>query len=218
MSIDRLNRPQTPQMQTRPLDVSPKDRSTAFFLFGFLLACYLLTFTGLHRQQRRSRRCSPPPRALCAPVHSTATSCCGWATSRATLASAAIYYSRKGYGMVLLAMPLVWLAQAVGIDRLGACGAAAQPVGHRLDGCAALSHRAPPRLVAADVDRHGTALWPGDDGVAVYTGILQRSRSAAWGLFAAATHCWPMPSLGASCTCLAQGQPGASPISPARST
>ena len=30
-----------------PKDISPKDRSTAFLIFGFLLACYMLTFTGV---------------------------------------------------------------------------------------------------------------------------------------------------------------------------
>ena len=158
-------------MQTRPLDVSPKDRSTAFFLFGFLLACYLLTFTGLvDSSDGLSMFATTESFVRTGSFDSNQLLWMG--NQQGNIGVGGDLFSRKGYGMVLLAMPLVWLAKQWGAVGTGACGAAAQPFGYRLDGCAAVSHRAPLRLVAADVDRHGPALWPGNHGLALYAGVL----------------------------------------------
>ena len=95
-------------MQPAAPDLSRKDRSTAFFIFGFLLACYLLTFTGVIDssdglstfattesivRQAGSTAIAPvdgqpagQPRRRWQPV------------------------PRKGLGMVLLGLPLVWIA------------------------------------------------------------------------------------------------------------
>ncbi len=100
-------------MQTRPLDVSPKDRSTAFFLFGFLLACYLLTFTGqLDSSDGLSMFATTESFVRTGSFDSNQLLWMG--NQQGNIGVGGDLYSRKGYGMVLLAMPLVWLAKQWG--------------------------------------------------------------------------------------------------------
>ena len=126
-------------------------------------------------------------------------------------------YSRKGYGMVLLAMPLVWLAKqwgAVGLVHAALLlnplvtawmGALLFRTGRRL------GWSRPTSIATALLFGLATMAWP-------YTQGYFSDPICGWGLLAAAYALWPMPNLDASCTYLAPVPPGVSPFSPARST
>ena len=88
-----------------------QDRSIGFFVFGFLLACYLISYTGVIQ--------SSDGLAMFATAESIVrrgeidTNQLLWMGSQqGNLGPNGDLYSRKGLGMTLLAVPLVWLAKA----------------------------------------------------------------------------------------------------------
>lgn len=100
-------------MLNRPPDVSPKDRSTAFFLFGFLLACYLLTFTGqIDSSDGLSMFATTESYVRHGSFDSNQLLWMG--NQQGNIGVDGNLYSRKGLGMVLLAVPLVWVAKTWG--------------------------------------------------------------------------------------------------------
>ena len=97
-------------MQNRLSDVSPKDRSTALFLFGFLLACYLLTFTGqIDSSDGLSMFATTESYVRHGSFDSNQLLWMG--NQQGNIGVDGNLYSRKGLGMVLLALPLVWTAR-----------------------------------------------------------------------------------------------------------
>ncbi|MBW7881258.1 MAG: hypothetical protein H3C34_01245 [Caldilineaceae bacterium] len=99
MSVQRASR-----------DISPKDRSTAFLIFGFLLACYMLTYTG--------RIDSSDGLSMFATTESfvrhggfDSNQLLWMGNQQGNIGADGSLYSRKGLGMVLLGIPLVWLAK-----------------------------------------------------------------------------------------------------------
>lgn len=97
--------------------LSLRDRSLAFLLFGFLFAAYLLVFTG--------RIQSSDGLAMFAAAESIArrgdveiSQLLWMGLQQGTFGPDGALYSRKGFGMTLLLVPLVWLARqmpAVGL-------------------------------------------------------------------------------------------------------
>ncbi|MFN8464648.1 MAG: hypothetical protein U0X20_03820 [Caldilineaceae bacterium] len=171
-------------MQTRPLDVSPKDRSTAFFLFGFLLACYLLTFTGLiDSSDGLSMFATTESFVRTGSFDSNQLLWMG--NQQGNIGVGGDLYSRKGYGMVLLAMPLVWLAKQWGAVGLVHAALLLNPLVTAWTG--ALLFRAGRRLGWSRPTSIATALlfglatmaWP-------YTQGYFSDPICGWGLLAAA--------------------------------
>ena len=91
-----------------PHEISPKDRHIAVLLFGFLLACYLFTFTGVidssdglstfATTENLVRRGSFDSNQLL------------WmGNQQGNIGADGNLYTRKGLGQVLLAVPLAWL-------------------------------------------------------------------------------------------------------------
>ena len=91
-----------------PHEISPKDRHIAVLLFGFLLACYLFTFTGVidssdglstfATTENLVRRGSFDSNQLL------------WmGNQQGNIGADGNLYTRKGLGQVLLAAPLAWL-------------------------------------------------------------------------------------------------------------
>ena len=171
-------------MQTRPLDVSPKDRSTAFFLFGFLLACYLLTFTGqIDSSDGLSMFATTESYVRTGSFDSNQLLWMG--NQQGNIGVDGDLYSRKGYGMVLLAIPLVWLAKQWGAVGLVHAALLLNPLVTAWTG--ALLFRAGRRLGWSRPTSIATALlfglatmaWP-------YTQGYFSDPICGWALFAAA--------------------------------
>jgi hypothetical protein len=90
-------------------DIGRRDRSIAFGVFGLLLACYLLTYTGVIQ--------SSDGLAMFATAESIVrrgeldiNQLLWMGDQQGNLGPDGELYSRKGLGMTLLAVPLVWLA------------------------------------------------------------------------------------------------------------
>ena len=91
------------------LDMPPRDRNIAWLVFGFLLACYLITYTGIIQ--------SSDGLAMFATTESIArrgeadmNQLLWMGNQQGSFGPDGDLYSRKGLGMTLLALPLVWLA------------------------------------------------------------------------------------------------------------
>ena len=171
-------------MQTRPLDVSPKDRSTAFFLFGFLLACYLLTFTGqIDSSDGLSMFATTESYVRTGSFDSNQLLWMG--NQQGNIGVGGDLYSRKGYGMVLLAIPLVWLAKQWGAVGLVHAALLLNPLVTAWTG--ALLFRAgrrlgwsrPTSIASALLFGLATMAWP-------YTQGYFSDPICGWALFAAA--------------------------------
>ena len=94
-----------------PKDISPKDRSTAFLIFGFLLACYMFTFTGvIDSSDGLSTFATTENMVRRGAFDSNQVLWMG--DQQGNLGPDGNLYSRKGLGMMLLAWPLVWAAVA----------------------------------------------------------------------------------------------------------
>ena len=97
-------------MQPAAPDLSRKDRSTAFFIFGFLLACYLLTFTGtIDSSDGLSMFATTESIVRHGGFDSNQLLWMG--NQQGNLGVDGNLYTRKGLGMVLLGLPLVWVAR-----------------------------------------------------------------------------------------------------------
>ena len=90
-------------------EIDLRDRSIAFCVFGFLLACYLFTYTGIIQ--------SSDGLAVFATAESMArrgeldsNQLLWMGNQQGNLGPDGDLYSRKGLGMALLAVPLIWLA------------------------------------------------------------------------------------------------------------
>ncbi len=163
--------------------LTPTDRSIGFVIFGLLLACYLLTFTGtIQSSDGLSMFATAESMARRGEIDSNALLWMG--AQQGNLGPDGELYSRKGLGMVGLALPLVWLAKQW--DALGLVHAALllNPLLTAWTG--GLLYRASRRLG-----------WPAATGVAVsltfglatlawpYTQTFFSDPVCAWGLFAA---------------------------------
>lgn len=171
-------------MQNRPQDVSPKDRSTALFLFGFLLACYLLTFTGqIDSSDGLSMFATTESFVRHGSFESNQLLWMG--NQQGNIGPDGNLYSRKGLGMVLLAAPLVWLARLWGAIGLVHAALLINPLFTAWTG--ALLFRTARRLGWSRPTAIATALlfglatmaWP-------YTQGYFSDPICGWGLFAAA--------------------------------
>lgn len=97
-------------MQMVNPNISPKDRSTAFLIFGFLLACYMLTFTGrIDSSDGLSTFATTESLVRRGALDSNQLLWMG--NQQGNIGPDGNLYTRKGLGMVLLAAPLVWAAK-----------------------------------------------------------------------------------------------------------
>lgn len=171
-------------MQNRPLDVSPKDRSTALFLFGFLLACYLLTFTGqIDSSDGLSMFATTESYVRHGSFDSNQLLWMG--NQQGNIGAGGDLYSRKGLGMVLLAMPLVWLARVWGAIGLVHAALLLNPLLTAWTGALLfrtarrLGWTRPVSIATALLFGLATMAWP-------YTQGYFSDPICGWGLFAAA--------------------------------
>ncbi len=95
--------------ETEIREIDRRDRSIAFAVIGLLLACYLLTFTGIIQ--------SSDGLAMFATAESMArrgeidsNQLLWMGNQQGNIGPDGELYSRKGLGMALLALPLVWFA------------------------------------------------------------------------------------------------------------
>ena len=171
-------------MQTANPNISPKDRSTAFLIFGFLLACYMLTFTGvIDSSDGLSTFATADSLVRRGALDSNQLLWMG--NQQGNIGPDGNLYTRKGLGMVLLAAPLVWLAKVwppIGLVHVAMLlnplltawtGAMLFRTGRRLGWSRALS------IATALIFGLFTMAWP-------YTQTFFSDPVSGWGLFAAA--------------------------------
>ncbi len=205
-------------MYTQPSrrDFDPRDRSIAFLIFCLLLAAYLITYTGIIQ--------SSDGLAMFATAESMArrgaidsNQLLWMGSQQGNLGPDGDLYSRKGLGMALLALPLVWLARVWPAIGLTHAALLLNPILTALTG--ALLYRAGLRLEWSRPTAIFTALafglarWPGP--------IRKRSSatpSAPWGCSAPSMACSPTRKRGANATCCWAASPGALPTSRASPT
>ncbi len=164
-------------------EISARDRGIASLIFGFLLACYLLTYTGVIQ--------SSDGLAMFATVESMvrrgeidANQLLWMDLQQGSYGPDGELYSRKGLGMPLLAFPLVWFAQVWQSLGLAQTALLLNPLLTAWTG--ALIFRAGRRLewgrtaamITAFVFGLATMAWP-------YTQTFFSDPVAAWGLFGA---------------------------------
>ena len=90
-------------------DITPKDRSTAFLVFGFLFACYLLTYTGyIDSSDGLSTFATTESLVRRGAFDSNQVLWMG--NQQGNIGVGGDLFTRKGLGMVALAAPLAWLA------------------------------------------------------------------------------------------------------------
>lgn len=164
-------------------EIGAQDRSIASLIFGFLLACYLLTFTGFIQ--------SSDGLAMFATVESMvrrgeidANQLLWMDLQQGSYGPDGELYSRKGLGMPLLAYPLVWLAhawQSLGLVHTALLlnpiltawtGALIFRTGRRLE------WQRIPSMLTAIIFGLATMAWP-------YSQTFFSDPVAAWGLFGA---------------------------------
>ncbi|HAJ34126.1 MAG TPA: hypothetical protein DCL15_00320 [Chloroflexi bacterium] len=171
-------------MQSTQPDISPKDRSTALLLFGFLLACYMFTFTGLiDSSDGLSTFATTDSLVRRGALDSNQVLWMG--NQQGNIGPDGNLYTRKGLGMVLLAWPLVWAAKVWPFVGLAHAAMLLNPLLTAWTG--ALLFRAGRRLgwsrplaiSAALIFGLLTMAWP-------YTQSFFSDPVAGWGLFAAA--------------------------------
>ena len=171
-------------MQRRTFfNVSSRDRGIASLIFGFLLACYLLTYTGVIQ--------SSDGLAMFATTESIVrrgevdmNQLLWMDLQQGSYGPDGELYSRKGLGMTLLALPLVWLARLWPLIGLTQAALLLNPLltawtggllyrtGRRLKWTRTVS------IATALVYGLATLAWP-------YTQTFFSDPMSAWGLFAA---------------------------------
>ena len=171
-------------MQTANPNISPKDRSTAFLIFGFLLACYMLTFTGLIDSSDGLSTFATTENLVRRGAFDS-NQLLWMGNQQGNIGPDGNLYTRKGLGMVLLAVPLVWAANvwlSIGLVHAAMLlnplltawtGALLFRTGRRLGWSRALS------MAAAVIFGLFTMAWP-------YTQTFFSDPVSGWGLFAAA--------------------------------
>ena len=169
---------------TRHRDIQPNDRSIAFLIFGFLLAAYLFTYTGVI-QSSDGLAMFATTESMARRGSIDANQVLWMDVQQGSYGPDGNLYSRKGLGMPLLALPLVWLAKHWRIVGLVQAALLLNPVltawtaglifrtGRRLDWTRNAS------IAAALIFGLGTMAWP-------YTQTFFSDPISAWGLFAAA--------------------------------
>lgn len=171
-------------MQSIQRDISPKDRSTALLVFGFLLACYMLTFTGvIDSSDGLSTFATTESLVRRSAFDSNQVLWMG--NQQGNFGADGNLYTRKGLGMVLLAWPLVWVAKIWPFVGLAHAAMLLNPLLTAWTG--ALLFRTGRRLGWSRPLAISTALifglltmaWP-------YTQSFFSDPVAGWGLFAAA--------------------------------
>lgn len=97
-----------------PSSIRPRveftDRSTALFVFGFLLACYLFTYTGVI-QSSDGLAVFATAESMVRRGELDMNQLLWMGVQQGDFGPNGDLYSRKGIGMALLAYPLIWLAQ-----------------------------------------------------------------------------------------------------------
>lgn len=165
------------------LEISNRDRSIAFLIFGFLLACYLFTYTGEIQ--------SSDGLAMFATVESIVrrgeldiNQLLWMDLQQGSYGPDGELYSRKGLGMPILALPLVWLANlwpSIGLVQTALLlnplltawtGGLIYRAGRRLAWTQAAA------IITALVFGLATLAWP-------YTQTFFSDPVSAWGLFSA---------------------------------
>jgi hypothetical protein len=171
-------------MQSTHRDLSLKDRSTAFLIFGFLLACYMLTFTGVIDSSDGLSTFATTESLVRRGAYDS-NQLLWMGNQQGNLGPDGNLYSRKGVGMVWLAAPLVWLAKlwpSLGLVHAALLlnplltawtGALLFRTGRRLGWSRAHA------IAAALIFGLATMAWP-------YTQTFFSDPVAGWGLFAAA--------------------------------
>ena len=171
-------------MHTAPRDISSKDRSTAFLILGFLLACYLLTFTG-RIDSSDGLSMAATTESLVRQGAFDSNQLLWMGNQQGNLGAGGDLFTRKGLGMVLLGVPLMWLASlwsAIGIVHAALLlnpimtawtGAILFRAGRRLGWSRATA------MATALLFGLGTMAWP-------YTQGYFSDPICGWGLFAAA--------------------------------
>ncbi|MCB9138302.1 MAG: hypothetical protein H6642_08150 [Caldilineaceae bacterium] len=162
----------------------PTNRSIAFLLFGFLFAWYLFTYTGVIQ--------SSDGLAMFATVESMArrgaidsNQLLWMGVQQGSYGVDGSLYSRKGLGMPLLALPLVWLAKQWAIVGLVQAALLLNPLLTAWTGSlvyrtgARLGWRRRAAISAALIYGLATMAWP-------YTQTFFSDPVCAFGLFAAA--------------------------------
>jgi hypothetical protein len=164
-------------------EISIQDRTIAFLIFGFLLACYLFTYTGvIDSSDGLAMFATTESIVRRGEVDSNQLLWMG--LQQGNLGPDGELYTRKGLGMVLLALPLVWLAKlwpALGLVQAALLlnplltaftGALLYRTGRRL------GWSQPTALAAALIFGLATLSWP-------YTQGFFSDPVCGWGLFAA---------------------------------
>ncbi len=91
-------------------DITARDRSLAFLLFGFLFACYMFTYTGvIDSSDGLSMFSTAESMVRRGQIDSNQLLWMG--SQQGNVGKDGELYSRKGLGMTLLVLPLIWLAQ-----------------------------------------------------------------------------------------------------------
>ncbi len=177
---DRVVDQSTNQPINRP--TSP-DRSIAFLIVGFLLACYLLTYTGvIQSSDGLSMFATTESMVRGGEIDSNQLLWMG--LQQGTFGPDGNLYGRKGVGMALLALPLVWVAlkwAALGLVQSALLlnpiltawtGGLVYRAGRRLE------WSQPVAVITALIFGLATLAWP-------YSQTFFSDPVAGWGLFAA---------------------------------
>lgn len=90
-------------------DIPARDRSIAGLLFGFLLACYLLTYTGII-QSSDGLSVFATTESIVRRGAADSNQLLWMGNQQGNISPDGNLYSRKGLGVTLLAAPFVWLA------------------------------------------------------------------------------------------------------------
>ncbi len=159
------------------------DRSIAFLIFGFLLACYLLTYTGvIQSSDGLSMFATTESMVRGGEIDSNQLLWMG--LQQGTFGPDGNLYGRKGVGMALLALPLVWVAlkwAALGLVQtalllnpllIAWTGGLVYRAGRRL------GWSQPVAVITALIFGLATLAWP-------YAQTFFSDPVAGWGLFAA---------------------------------
>lgn len=171
-------------MQNIQRDISPKDRSAALLIFGFLLACYMLTFTGvIDSSDGLSTFATTESLVRRGAFDSNQVLWMG--NQQGNIGPDGNLYTRKGLGMVLLAWPLVWAAKVWPFVGLAHAAMLLNPLLTAWTGALLfrtgrrLGWSRPLAMSAALIFGLLTMAWP-------YTQSFFSDPVAGWGLFAAA--------------------------------
>lgn len=171
-------------MRTFHSDISPKDRSTALLVFGFLLACYMLTFTGVIDSSDGLATFAVTENLVRRGAFDN-NQLLWMGAQQGNIGPDGNLYTRKGLGMALLAVPLVWIARvwpSVGMVHAAMLinplltawtGALIFRLGRRFGWSRGLA------ITAALIYGLFTLAWP-------YTQTFFSDPVCGWGLFAAA--------------------------------